>query len=122
MQTETVLTGVANLKMAMTNVGSVAAPVVPIVAMFGNWVGGRFTLTQSHMQFQMNGMNAKLQKDTGPAGFALADVTSIAKGKMLILFSSVDVVAGGVEYRFRCGPGTTKTLLEKLRNLCPQAQ
>ena len=124
MQEPVLIKGLANLLMPMSNVdlGSMGTrkrqTVGPAVAATGNWVGGRFELTERHIRFRMNAMNTRFQKDTGMVEIPLADITAISRGRMLLFFATADVTTTIGRYRFRLTPGKTDRFLAQLRLLC----
>ena len=120
-KSEIILKGVANLAMGMTNVRGVPSIAKVAVGAMGNWVGGRFTLTASHLTFQINGLNQRFQRDNSDTILALPDVTGVHTGKLFWFFKTVDVTTTQGLFRFRCSPGTTIKLLANLRQLCPEA-
>ncbi len=124
MQEPVLIEGLANLLMPMSNadLGGMGARkrrnVGPAVAATGNWVGGRFELTERHIRFRMNALNKRFQKDTGMVEIPLAEITGIDRGRMLRFFATADITTPTGHYRFRLPPGKTDRFLAQLRLLC----
>ncbi len=124
MQDPVLIEGLANLLMPMSNadLGGMGAHkrrnVSPAVAATGNWVGGRFELTERHIRFRMNALNKRFQKDTGMVEIPLTEITGIDRGRMMRFFATADITTPTGRYRFRLTPGKTDRFLAQLRLLC----
>jgi len=117
MQQDVILEGLANLLMQMSNTdlgslsGKARTYVRPAVAVTGNWVGGRIQLTTSCIRFEMNQMNKRFQSVTDPVEIPLAEITTIAQGRMMLFFATADVTTSTGLFRFRLSPGKTTPFL-----------
>lgn len=117
-----VLEGLANMRMDLGNVKNARPLATAAVALVGNWVGGRFSLTQGALTFTTNRMNAAFQKDSAPVVIALDSVRTFGYGRMMFVFKTVDLETEHGTYRLRCAPGKSVQLMEKLRALCPMGE
>ena len=111
-----ILEGLANMRMDLGNVKNDR----PLAT--GNWVGGRFSLTQTALTFTTNRMNAAFQKDSEPLVIALDSLRSFGFGRMFFVLKTVDLETQHGTYRLRCAPGKSVQLMEKLRALCPMGE
>jgi hypothetical protein len=107
------LSGVCNFLMSQNNVAVGGLPNTMTVHM-GNWVGGRFTLSETALSFAMNKMNAALQKDTGTITIPRTAIRRATKGRMMMVFATVDLDTDIGTFRIRATPKGTRDLLQAL--------
>ncbi|QEE35473.1 hypothetical protein FTO60_07000 [Octadecabacter sp. SW4] len=117
-----ILEGLANMRMDLGNVKNDRPLATAAVALVGNWVGGRFSLTQTALTFTTNRMNAAFQKDSEPVVIGLDSLRSFGFGRMFFVLKTVDLDTQHGTYRLRCAPGKSVQLMEKLRALCPMGE
>jgi hypothetical protein len=107
------ITGVCNFLMSRDNVAIGGIPG-SMASLYGNWVGGRFELTDTTFSFSMNKLNKTFQKDTGAIVIPRAAIRSATRGSMMIFFATVDLETDLGKYRIRSTPKGTRSLLTAL--------
>jgi hypothetical protein len=107
------LTGVCNFLMSRDNVAIGGIPA-GMTTLYGNWVGGRFELTQTAFTFSMNKMNKAFQKDTGAVVIPRTAIRRATKGSMMFFFTTVDLDTDLGKFRIRSTPKGTRNLLAAL--------
>ena len=82
---------------------------------FGNWIGGAVVLRDDHLIFSTNALNALAQEDSSDLVVPYREITSIALGRMMMLFKTVDLNTRIGKVRFRCMGSSNDKLLTEVR-------
>lgn len=107
---------VVNMLMNMENVRDGIPYLKPVVAGPGNWVGGTVIVDERGLCFRMNVLNKPFQKDVEPIEISGQSIRSVAIGRMLIFFKTVDVETDLGLVRFR--GGSIQELYEAIVPFC----
>jgi hypothetical protein len=67
----------------------------------GNWVGGTVSVSDEYLIFKMNKLNALFQNDTGEVKIKRSSISEVKKGKLMFFFTTADIIADGILFRFR---------------------
>ena len=94
---------------------SVGSVVDKNIERFGNWIGGTVLLRDDHLVFSTNAMNAAFQEDASDVVVPYAEITSIERGRMMIIFKTVDLDTSFGRLRFRCMGSANDRLSDELR-------
>lgn len=84
---------------------------------FGNWIRGTVTLSDEHVRFSTNRLNALLQEDGSDLIIPYSEVTACTLGRLAYVLKTVDLQT--TQYglvRFRCLIAWNERLLEQLQN------
>lgn len=83
---------------------------------FDNWIRGTVTLTDEHVRFSTNRLNALLQ-DGSELIIPYRDVTACSLGRLAYVLKTVDLeTAQSGTVRFRCLIAWNEDLLKQLQN------
>lgn len=83
---------------------------------FGNWIRGTVTLSDEHVRFSTNVLNALLQEDGSDLIISYHDITACRLGRLAYFLKTVDLET--TKYgivRFRCLISCNERLLEQLQ-------
>lgn len=83
---------------------------------FGNWIRGTVTVSDEHVHFSTNRLNALLQEDGSQLTIPYEEVTGCELGRLAYFLKTVDLetTRHGI-VRFRCLIAWNERLLEQLR-------
>ena len=82
---------------------------------FGNWIGGAVVLREDHLIFSTNALNEMVQEDSSDLVVPYREITSIALGRLMMLFKTVDLGTRLGKVRFRCMGSSNDKLLTEVR-------